>query len=165
MMAQVIRTLCDEHLARDEEVDGATFSLSLRLPGEREQTFDVDLCDVCVKPLLELREWLAEKGRKQSRPYKQRSAAGNGVDKPATSKPATATPADAAEDTVCPICGYEAGGLEPVKYVTKHMRQQHGTSLAEYRGEPLPFVCEICDAGFTSKSALGAHKARSKDHR
>jgi hypothetical protein len=162
-MAQVIRTLCDQHLARDEEVDGLTFALTMRPPGQREQTYEVDLCDDCAKPLSELREWLLEQGRKQSRSYTPRRS--NGVEKSAT----TAVSATTSDDGKCPLCDFVSESKEPAHNLSKHLRKQHGTSLtelaAEQTGAALPFVCELCNVGFKSAPALGTHKARSNAHK
>lgn len=153
-MAQRIQTLCDQHLARDEEVDGLTYSLTLRMPGSREQSFDVDLCDVCAKSLVELREWLAEQGRK------------SGTTTPLTRANRPVLPATPdSTDPKCPLCDFVTTQVDVRAAVNKHMRSAHDSSLDEAAGVALPYVCDKCDRGFSTKAALGAHRAKAKEHR
>lgn len=163
MMAQRIQTLCDQHLARDEEVDGMTYALSLRMPAGREQSYEVDLCDVCAKAIVELRDWLADAGRKSGQPAMVRSSRAK-ADAPGAASAAVVAAAGASNASKCPLCDFTTSQTKPRHAVNKHMREQHDTSLDEVSGVPLPFKCDKCSAAFKTAPALGTHIARSKDH-
>ncbi|GFT91871.1 zinc finger protein 40 [Nephila pilipes] len=55
-------------------------------------------------------------------------------------------------ELICNLCGKQ--------YANQKELQQHLLSHAQ----PRPFVCELCDAGFTSSSSLVAHKATHQNN-
>ena len=133
-MAQTIVTLCDLHLGQGVETNGQTYTVTLSLPdGSKTQTRELDLCPECSKVVTDLALVLAEHGRVVEQDLSQR---------------------------VCPTCGFLS--QTPVG-LASHARSQHGATLAELRGRPLPYACEVPDCGksFATPQGRGAHKARA----
>ena len=99
-MAQVIRTLCDVHLAEDVEVEGQTWEVLVRKAGSRVQQREVDLCDECAKVLEQVAAFAADKGR--TVPTANRAPAARPKATPSPDVSTSGSKADAVHP--CPDC-------------------------------------------------------------
>lgn len=142
----LIQWWCDPCLADDVKTPGRELS-PLQLPeltGKRPRV--ITLCEQHEKelytPLVEL---LEEHGQ----PVDEE---GNPTGKGRT--PSSATPAYM-EPITCPDCGHEAPNRSAL---SSHSRGQHGKTLGELLGLPLPHVCPECDYRSSRPQGLAAHR-------
>ena len=168
MMAQKIVTLCDAHMANDEETEGAPWVVSLTGPGEKPVTWEVDLCDQDGKTLRDLATMLDAVGRVTEGPRRKVATAARRAARTAAqahaaprARPEAHSPVEAphtAEGWPCPVEG--CGKVPRTRNgLASHLRGMHdGLTIAAATGQPERFVCPEC--GFRSARAqgLGAHR-------
>lgn len=144
MMAQVILSLCDLHMARDEQVPGIPWVVSLGQGPARPLVRTVDLCDDCAKTMRELHDLLDRYGRKSDAPMPSPSLA----------------PSKQPDPHKCPACAYVAPNRSAL---SSHARNKHDTSLAELAGEPTPYECPArgCGRAFNRPQGVSIHVRRS----
>lgn len=140
MATEVItRTLCDVHLAdNDESLDGAAYTISI--DGE---TWELDVCPVDAKVIAEFRQWVGKYGRTPDRPRKRND-------------PRPGTPTGTA---ICPApdCGH---AFDTTRKLTAHVRNAHDTTLANLEGRTTNFPCPRCGQYFEGRQGLSVHVSR-----
>jgi hypothetical protein len=150
-MAQVIATLCDECLEAGAESPGESVGITVEIGGARPAPYVIDVCEVHGKPYRDLLAHLAEHGRRSDRKTPLPRPVGA----------VTANPPEASSALACPTCGHvsrTSGGL------TTHMRERHGVSLSEARGEAgIPCPVKGCGRSVAAMQGLMAH-LRGADH-
>jgi hypothetical protein len=148
-MAQRIVTTCDAHAAHDEDAPGVTWTVTLLAPGEsKPTTWEVDLCDQDGKTLTDLSVMLGAIGRQTDGPRRRATAAREST-REARAHGAHPCPVDG-----CGKVSSTSNGLQT------HVRHDHGMTMAEAMGEPLPYACDspACLRAFSTPQGLGAHR-------
>lgn len=163
MMAQVIHTLCDWHLAKKEE---ETPGRPRIIPIVGLKKSYIDLCDTCHDellggPLAQLQALGAELGRREDESRPPVSAGGK------SKQPKLPLGEDG--KIPCPIKGCTWSALKRGSF-RYHFAEQHNISLAVWEGRNGKSVeghtineyCddEGCEAGFTTPQGKGAHMSR-----
>jgi uncharacterized C2H2 Zn-finger protein len=118
-------------------------------PGGRLTTYDVDACQDCAKPFMELAQYLEELGRPVD----------GGKARKAPSVVDESTPE---ADRTCPACGFVSVNRTAMR---THLRAKHGQTLAR-AGQPdqrerTDLTCPECSDVFGSPQGLGAHRSRA----
>lgn len=154
-MAQRIETYCDKHLAKGEDVPGATWRIAVQVPGGKLASFDVDACADCASDFVDLASYLNEHGR----PVGKRANAASDE-----------TPES---ERTCPVCGFVSKSRPAMM---THVRASHDTTVgAVQRANGAPttdapedataYPCPDCGRGFATPQGLGSHRARSHGYR
>ena len=142
-MAQVIVSLCDQHLARDEQEPGETWSVTITVPGARPVAYDVELCAACAKPITEVGAMLTEIGRR-------------GLATAPGGRPRKGGP------HACPLCDYSGPSRGALG---KHTRDRHGATLSGVvtpdAGGNYPCPMDGCDRTFPTQQGVRMHITRS----
>jgi len=159
-MAQRIVTICDVHARDDVDHEGQTWTVMVQGPDDgKPRTWEIDLCADEGKPLDDLATMLGEVGRLVDGPrrYAKGATAARQLAHAAQVRTATAAP-----EWACPVPG---GGKVPKNRgsLQSHVRNQHGISLAEALGQPLPYACEACGRKFSHPTGLAAHRRAAHD--
>jgi len=149
-MAQKIVTVCDQHAAQGQEVPGTTWRIGIMVPGGRLATYDVDACQDCAKPFVDLAQFLSDVGRPVGKPHKSASVVDESVPE---------------ADRTCPVCQFVSVNRTAMR---THLRAKHGQTLARagasapvQQPDPASLVCPECQDVFGSPQGLGAHRSRS----
>jgi hypothetical protein len=156
-MAQRIITLCDVHARSDEDAAGTTWAVTLQGPDGKPTSWEIDLCEDDGKTLVDLAVMLNAVGRVTAGP-KRRVAASERRQVREDQRSGLAAPKapEAAPEWPCPLCD-----KAPISRsaLASHLNRHHdGITVAEARGEPLPFDCPECDKAFSHPTGLGAHR-------
>lgn len=173
----IVRTLCDPCLESESETDGEELA-PLKLPEISGKPRVVTLCEVhrkefydpFVEILRDLGQPVDEEGNasgprghyKRKTPKAPSSGPSSeplppapaGTERASNEKAA----AQARADLACPTCGRVSVSKSALQ---SHVRAQHDTTLAELRGEALPFTCPECGRGFSRGAGMGAHRFRA----
>jgi hypothetical protein len=154
----IVRVLCDPCLAAEVETDGLELP-PLKLAEISGKPRVITLCEVHRKefyePFLEILQELGQpvdEDGNASGPrghYRPRSRAVS--PDAAVGKPAVETP----DGIACPSCGHVSPNRSAL---SAHTRDQHGKTLAELEGKPLPYACQECGDKFESAKGRGAHR-------
>ena len=167
----IVRVLCDPCLENELEVEGDELP-PLKLPEFTGRPRVMTLCEVHRKEFYDpFAELLAKLGQpvddegnasKPRGPYKKRKkSASSDSSSSSEEEPAPAqeeTPAvETAEGIACPTCGHVSPNRAAL---SAHTRTQHGKTLAELEGKPLPFSCPECGDHFSTAKGQGAHRFR-----
>ena len=158
-MVQVIETYCDQCAERGENIPAEVYGAAISLPGQKPEAHETDLCEQCAKPLLDLLEELRDKGR----PVKRRKS--GPAAKPRAAVAAVAGPEESAQSggpasaLACPVAGCEFVGTS-AKQLSGHVRRHHDTTLAEARGDALPYRCDVCGRGFARPQSVALHRMK-----
>lgn len=140
MAQQIItRLLCDYCLADDIETTEDVVNEPVTVLGVEYET---DVCKSHREPIAALAALLDEHARRVG-----------GRRRPNGS--AAALPTAPSERMACPSCGRTYRGRGSL---AGHVRTEHGASLAELEGLPLPYSCDVCGRNFAKPQGLGAHK-------
>ena len=174
-MAQRIQVLCDFHMEKDEEVEGSPLTFGLAQGGSKMSTYEVDLCEVCSKELVDLLAQVSTVGRQVPGPKRKSPAKASAPKSPAVASP-TAGPEPAhdvdlsAQEAAkvralstgrCPLCDYVAAGAKSAHTsVRRHLKEVHGTTLDAALGLPTPYACTDCDMAFGKPQGLALHRKR-----
>jgi len=148
--ALVTLTWCDRHLSdKDEEVPAT--------PMPDVQGYGLDLCEECAEPLLAqlaLYQRYGAKGDRTPKPSKRTAAA------VAAAAPVETTRAGKPAAHTCPGCQHLFTSRASL---AAHARKDHGKSLPELEGKPVPFKCDQrgCGRAFASVQAIALHRKQA----
>jgi predicted RNA-binding Zn-ribbon protein involved in translation (DUF1610 family) len=159
----IVRTLCDPCLETEAEVDGEELA-PLKLPEISGRPRVLTLCEVHRKefydPLVEILKELGQPVDEEGNAagprghYKPRK----GAAKKSAPAPAPHEEPAASSELACPACGKVSVNKSALQ---SHTRSAHDKTLAELRGEELPFKCPECGRDFSRPTGLGAHRFRT----
>jgi uncharacterized C2H2 Zn-finger protein len=141
-MAQKIVTVCDQHAARGQEVPGVTWRLAVMVPGGRLATYDVDACQDCAKPFVDLAQFLSDVGR------------------PVGKTPRAVPQADDTPEAerTCPECGLVSVNRTAMR---THLRARHGKTVGQTTAATAALECPECGGAYDTPQGLGAHRKRA----
>jgi len=171
----IVRTLCDPCLESESETDGEELA-PLKLPEISGRPRVVTLCEVHRKefydPFVEILRELGQPVDEEGNASGPRGHYKRKAPKASSSEPSSPAkvgieagqvkvtqPSSApVNDLACPTCGKVSVNKSALQ---SHVRAQHDTTLAELRGEALPFTCPECGQGFSRGAGMGAHRFRA----
>lgn len=169
-MAQRIQVLCDMHLDREEEVDGQPITFGMGQNPNKLTTYEVDLCEVCSKELVDMLTQFAELGRQVTGPKRTAAKAAPAPRQQALMPPLDSATPEAAKEVAlmagaCPLCTYVtkagAGPKSVAGSLRRHLLETHEQSLEAAVGLPTPFVCPECERAFSRAQGLALHQRRT----
>lgn len=144
----VTLTWCDRHLAdKDEQVPASAMP--------EIQGAQLDLCDDCAAPLLEvlaLYETYGSKGQRTPKLASVRKRAAAAPGKPASAQPVPG-------GLPCPKALCDSVLVDRAS-LGAHARQTHGVTLGELEGRPVTHTCEECGRGFTTLQGISLHQRK-----